>query len=158
MMDKYARGSTTRLVQSFDGGPLRSFTDAVTYDDALLVDALLKRGKRGDVARAKIVGNAFLYVQKYDTAEDGRLRAAYAPKPLRAPGDVVVRDNTSDVGNMAWVGQDTGATLRENIQRRVFTRRACDRALVAGEHLRYSRPRRIYRRLHRARDEDRVEV
>lgn len=105
MMDKYARGSTTRLVQSFDGGPLRSFTDAVTYDDALLVDALLKRGKRGDVARAKIVGNAFLYVQKYDTAEDGRLRAAYAPKPLRAPGDVVVRDNTSDVGNMAWVGQ-----------------------------------------------------
>jgi hypothetical protein len=105
MMDKYAGGSTTRLVQSFDGGPLRKFTDAVTYDDALFVDALLTRGAPGDVARARIVGNAFLYVQKYDKAGDGRLRAAYAPKPLREPADVIVDDDTSDVGNMAWVGQ-----------------------------------------------------
>lgn len=105
MMDKYARGSVPRLVQSFDGGPLRGFTDAVTYDDALLVDAMLAQGSADDVARARVVGNAFLYVQKYDPAGDGRLRAAYAPKPLRSPGDVVVRDDTSDVGNMAWVGQ-----------------------------------------------------
>jgi hypothetical protein len=105
MMDKYAKGSTTRLVQSFDGGPLRNFTDAVTYDDALLVDALLAQGTPDDVARAQVVGNAFLYVQAHDKAHDGRLRAAYAPKPLRNPGDVIVDDNTSDVGNMAWVGQ-----------------------------------------------------
>jgi|HubBroStandDraft_5_1064220.scaffolds.fasta_scaffold12008_2 hypothetical protein len=105
MLDEYTSGSTPRLVQSFDGGPLKKFTDAVTYDDALFVDAAMTRGTAADVRRAKVIGNAFLYVQKYDKAGDGRLRAAYAPKPLRAPGDVVVDDNTSDVGNMAWVGQ-----------------------------------------------------
>jgi hypothetical protein len=105
MMDRYAGGSTIRLVQSFDGGPLQSFHEAVTYDDALLVDAMLAQGTPGDTARAKVVGAAFLYVQAHDVAHDGRLRAAYAPKPLRDPADVVVRDETSDVGNMAWVGQ-----------------------------------------------------
>jgi hypothetical protein len=105
MMDKYAQGATTRLVQSFDGGPLRGFTDAVTYDDALFVDAMLAQGTPDDVVRARAVGDAFLYVQRYDKAGDGRLRAAYAPQPLRDPKDVMVRDNTSDVGNMAWVGQ-----------------------------------------------------
>ena len=105
MMDKYAKGSTARLVQSFDGGPLKNFNDAVTYDDALFVDALLGRGSAGDIARAEVVGSAFLYVQARDKAGDGRLRAAYAPGPLKNPGDVIVDDNTSDVGNMAWVGQ-----------------------------------------------------
>jgi len=105
MMDKYATGSTTRLVQSFDGGPLKHFRDAVTYDDALFVDAALAQGTQNDIARAKVIGNAFLYVQAHDKAGDGRLRAAYAPKPLRDPSDIVVDDNTSDVGNMAWVGQ-----------------------------------------------------
>lgn len=104
-MDKYAKGSTTRLVRSFEGGPLKNFSDAVTYDDALFVDALLARGTAGDIARAKVVGNAFLYVQVRDKAGDGRLRAAYAPRPLENPRDVIVDDNTSDVGNMAWVGQ-----------------------------------------------------
>lgn len=105
MMDKYATGSTTRLVRSFDGGPLKGFTDAVTYDDALFIDAMVADGSVAAVVRAKVVGNAFLYVQAHDVAGDGRLRAAYAPQPLRKPGDVVVDDNTSDVGNMAWVGQ-----------------------------------------------------
>lgn len=105
MMDKYAKGTTLRLVQSFDGGPLKGFTDAVTYDDALLVDAMLAQGTPDDLARAEVVGNAFLYVQAHDAAGDGRLRAAYAPKPLLSPHDVKVDDNTSDVGNMAWVGQ-----------------------------------------------------
>jgi hypothetical protein len=105
MMDKYAKGSTTRLVQSFDGGPLKGFKDAVTYDDALFIDALLARGSTGDVARSEVVGKAFLYVQTYDKAQDGRLRAAYGPRPLRSPGDIEIDDNTSDVGNMAWVGQ-----------------------------------------------------
>lgn len=105
MMDKYAKGSTTRLVQSFDGGPLKKFTDAVTYDDALFVDAMIAGGTGEEVARAKIVGDAFLYVQAHDKAGDGRLRAAYAPKPLRSSADVIVDDDTSDAGNMAWVGQ-----------------------------------------------------
>ncbi len=105
MMDKYAMGSTPRLVQSFDGGPLKKFTAAVTYDDALFVDAMLADGSPDAIARAKVVGKAFLYVQAYDKAGDGRLRAAYAPKPLNNSKDVVVEDDTSDVGNMAWVGQ-----------------------------------------------------
>lgn len=105
MMDLYATGATTRLVRSFDGGPLKDFKEAVTYDDALFVDALVAQRTASDVARAKVVGNAFLYVQGHDRARDGRLRAAYAPKPLTNPGHIVVRDDTSDVGNMAWVGQ-----------------------------------------------------
>lgn len=105
MMDKYAKGSTPRLVQSFDGGPLKHFKDAVTYDDALFVDAMLAGGSSEDTARAKVVGKALLYVQAHDKVGDGRLRAAYAPEPLSGPDDVIVNDNTSDVGNMAWVGQ-----------------------------------------------------
>lgn len=105
MMDKYATGSTTRLVQSFDGGPLEGFTDAVTYDDALFVDAMLAQGSAADLARSRVVGDAFLYLQAHDPAGDGRLRAAYAPKPLRSPADIKIDDKTSDVGNMAWVGQ-----------------------------------------------------
>ena len=31
------------------------------------------------------IGKAFLYVQAQDKVGDGRLRAAYAPKPLRRP-------------------------------------------------------------------------
>ncbi|HVA33617.1 MAG TPA: hypothetical protein VNG31_05680 [Candidatus Baltobacteraceae bacterium] len=105
MMDKYATGSTIRLVQSFDGGGVGNFTDAVTYDDALTIDALLARGSADDLARAQVIGDAFLYAQAHDPARDGRLRAAYAPKPFLRPADVRVTDPTSDVGNMAWVGQ-----------------------------------------------------
>ncbi len=105
MMDTYAKGSTPRLVQSFDGGPLKNFKDAVTYDDALFIDAMLAGGSSEDIARAAVVGKALLYVQAHDKVGDGRVRAAYAPKPLSGPNDVIVDDNTSDVGNMAWVGQ-----------------------------------------------------
>ena len=45
------------------------------------------------------------YVQEHDPAGDGRVRAAYAPTPLASPADVSATDPTSDVGNMAWVGQ-----------------------------------------------------
>jgi hypothetical protein len=105
MMDKYATGSTARLVQSFDGGPLKGLTDAFVYDDALFVDAMLAQGNSRDLERAKVVGNAFLYVQAHDKAADGRLRGSYAPKPLKKPRDVIVGDNATDDGNMAWVGQ-----------------------------------------------------
>jgi hypothetical protein len=106
MMDKYATGSTTRLVQSYlPDSAMGSFTDSVTYDDALVVDALLARGTADDIARAKVIGNALLYVQSNDAKHDGRVRAAYAPTPLTAPGKVDATDDTSDVGNMAWVGQ-----------------------------------------------------
>jgi hypothetical protein len=106
MMDLYGTGSTLRLVQSFTGGVLgqKGFTDSITYDDALIIDALLARGTADDVARAVVIGNALLYVQANDPAHDGRVRAAYAPDPLTSPGAIAQRDPTSDVGNMAWVG------------------------------------------------------
>jgi hypothetical protein len=105
MMDMYTSGSTLRLVQSFTGGLLHGYTDSVTYDDALIIDALLARGTADDLARAQVIGNALMYVQANDPAHDGRIRAAYGPGPLTGPGAVVTTDATSDVGNMAWVGQ-----------------------------------------------------
>lgn len=107
MMDRYASGSQLRLVQSFTGGKLekRHFTDSITYDDALIIDALLARGTPEDLTRAELIGEALLYVQANDPAHDGRLRAAYAPVPLTGPAAVRATDATSDVGNMAWVGQ-----------------------------------------------------
>lgn len=107
MMDKYASGSRLRLVQSYEGGYLGRlhFTDSFTYDDALIVDALLARGRSSDVGRAKVLGNSLLYVQRHDPAGDGRIRAAYAPTPLASPAQVRATDRTTDVGNMAWVGQ-----------------------------------------------------
>jgi hypothetical protein len=107
MMDRYATGSTPRLVQSFTGGVLgqEHFTDSETYDDALIIDALLAEGTPDAVARAEVIGQGLLYVQANDPDHDGRIRAAYAPTPLTGPSDVRATDKTSDVGNMAWVGQ-----------------------------------------------------
>ncbi len=107
MMDKYASGSRLRLVQSFEGGVLgrRHFTDSVTYDDALIIDALLARGTPADVSHAQVIGNSLLYVQAHDKKHDGRVRAAYAPTPLSRASKIEATDRTSDVGNMAWVGQ-----------------------------------------------------
>ncbi|MGH2864420.1 MAG: hypothetical protein ACRDJX_04130 [Solirubrobacteraceae bacterium] len=107
MMDLYASGSVPRLVQSFTGGVLgeQRYTDSVTYDDALIIDAYLAEGTPEALSRAETIGNALLYVQANDPAHDGRIRAAYAPTPLVSPGDVRATDETSDVGNMAWVGQ-----------------------------------------------------
>ncbi|HXQ76265.1 MAG TPA: hypothetical protein VN791_07190 [Acidimicrobiales bacterium] len=118
MMDRYATGSTPRLVQSFTGGRLgrEDFTDSETYDDALVIDAFLAEGTPDGLARAEVVGHALLDVQAHDPDHDGRIREAYAPTPLAGPHGVRITDRTSDVGNMAWVGQslielyvDTGA-------------------------------------------------
>jgi hypothetical protein len=106
MMDRYAAGSTPRLVQSFTGGVLgeQGFTSSVTYDDALVIDAYLAEGTRAGRARAEVIGDGLLYVQAQDPAHDGRLRAAYAPGPLLAPGDVAATDPATLAGNMAWAG------------------------------------------------------
>jgi uncharacterized protein YyaL (SSP411 family) len=95
------------LVQSFTGGPLGAehYTNASTYDNALIIDAYLTEGTPEDLTRAETIGNALLYVQAHDPAHDGRVRAEYAPTPLEKPTDVHMREKTSDVGNMAWVGQ-----------------------------------------------------
>jgi hypothetical protein len=107
MMDKYATGRTRRLVQSFTGGLLgrQGFTDSETYDDALIIDAYLSAGGPAALSRARVIGDALLYIQAHDPRHDGRIRAAYAPRPLTSPAAIQVTDSTSDVGNMAWVGQ-----------------------------------------------------
>ena len=107
MMDRYAAGSTPRLVQSFTGGVLgeQGFTSSVTYDDALVIDAYLAEGTRAGRARAEVIGDGLLYVQAHDPAHDGRIRAAYAPSPLLGPGDVDATDPATLTGNMAWAGQ-----------------------------------------------------
>jgi hypothetical protein len=107
MMDLYASGSEPRLVQSFTGGVLaeQHYTDSVTYDDALVIDAFLAQGTPEGLSRAEVIGNALLYVQANDPAHDGRIRPAYAPVPLLDPGDVHATEQGTDVGNMAWVGQ-----------------------------------------------------
>ncbi|HEX4060195.1 MAG TPA: hypothetical protein VHY58_04155 [Streptosporangiaceae bacterium] len=93
-------------MQSFTGGALgrQHFTDSETYDDALTIDAFLAEGTPGGLTRAETIGNGLLYVQAHDPAGDGRIREAYAPKPLTAPSDVRITGKTSDAGNMAWAG------------------------------------------------------
>ncbi len=112
-MDLYATGSTPRLVQSFIGGTpgRQGFTDSETYDDALMIDAYLTEGTPDGLARATVIGNSILLVQAHDPAHDGRIREGYAPAPLatttkhgRQHIRIQIRDKTSDVGNMAWVG------------------------------------------------------
>ncbi|HLX87727.1 MAG TPA: hypothetical protein VKR22_04605, partial [Acidimicrobiales bacterium] len=111
-MDLYATGTTLRLVQSFSGGTLgaQGFTDSETYDDALMIDAFLAEGTSDGLTRAELLGQALLLVQSRDRSRDGRVRAAYSPLPLtslrrgRVLVHVRVRDRSSDVGNMAWVG------------------------------------------------------
>jgi hypothetical protein len=107
MMDRYAAGSTPRLVQSFTGGVLgqQGFTSSATYDDALVIDAYLAEGTQAARARAEVIGDGLLYVQAHDPAHDGRIRAAYAPQPLLGPGDVDATDLATLAGNMAWAGQ-----------------------------------------------------
>jgi hypothetical protein len=107
MMDLYATGTTPRLTQSYVGGVLtkKHYTDSVTYDDALMIDAFVTRGTANDISRAEVVGDGLLTVQADDPRHDGRIRAAYAPTPLTSRAAVMPTDATSDVGNMAWVGQ-----------------------------------------------------
>jgi hypothetical protein len=106
MMDLYAAGTVPRLVQSYTGGLLgrEHFTESVTYDDALVIDAYLAKGTAAALARAEVVGNGLRYVQVHDPRHDGRIRAGYAPVPLTSPGMITATDKTSDAGNMAWAG------------------------------------------------------
>ncbi|MBV9872956.1 MAG: hypothetical protein JO214_20265 [Frankiaceae bacterium] len=112
VMDRRATGSTRRLVRSYVGGPLarKHYTDSVTYDDALVIDAYIAAGTRSAIRRARAIANALVFIQRHDPIGDGRIRAAYAPRPLTSTASIRVRDRTSDVGNMAWVGMALART------------------------------------------------
>ncbi len=91
------------------------------YDDALALLAFLARGESEDINRARILADAFVYVQQNDRYyQDGRLRNAYMSGDLadritgfsRLPGrwDPVLEQWLEDesfvsthTGNLAWV-------------------------------------------------------
>lgn len=107
MMDRQATGNVPRLPQSYIGGTLatQGFTSSTTYDDALVIDALIGRAHTEDVTRAGLVGDALILVQANDPAHDGRVRASYAPGPPPTAAPPTVDNAASDVGAMAWAGQ-----------------------------------------------------
>jgi hypothetical protein len=108
MMDAYAQGSTIRLCQSYcdqiAGNTFHS--TAFVYDNALLALAYLARGKSGDLTRAQIIGDALLYAQKNDPANDGRFRQAYFAGVADSNGVYVTPGLSffqgSAVGDVAW--------------------------------------------------------
>jgi len=72
----------------------------------LLALAYLARGKWGDLTRAQIIGDALLYAQKNDQANDGRFRQAYFAGVANSNGVYVTTGLSffqgSAVGDVAW--------------------------------------------------------
>jgi hypothetical protein len=84
------------------------FSTAFTYDNALLLLAYLTRGRRDDLARARVLGNALVYAQQSDGQSDGRFRQAYFGGSADSNG-VFVKPGLSffqgsAVGDVAWAG------------------------------------------------------
>ena len=66
-MDKYHQGSTLRLVQSYHWTPTFNDGDiSYTYDDTVMIIALLQRGEDDDIRRAEVLGDSLLYAQDHD--------------------------------------------------------------------------------------------
>ena len=105
-MDKYAQGTTLRLVQSYV--PTSTFSNgdiSYTYDDAVMLVALLARGRSDDLARARVLGDSLVYAQSHDAIGDGRLRDAYHAKGfVKADGAPSIANAGSHTGDMAWSG------------------------------------------------------
>jgi hypothetical protein len=109
MMDAYAQGDTLRLSQSYtDQQGLQ--TTGFVYDNSLVINAHLLRGRSDDIARAIVLGKALLHAQQVDAIGDGRVRQAYFVDQPDAQG-VFVRPALfpffflgSAVGDMAWTG------------------------------------------------------
>lgn len=100
------RGSRLRLIQSYVPTPtFTAGTTAYTYDNDVAIIALLRRGTRADIARAVVLGNALLDVQRHDKENDGRVRDSYDAARLVDP-DGSPHDASADThtGNLAWTG------------------------------------------------------
>jgi hypothetical protein len=105
VMDRYGEGTRPRLLESYDDAAGIDENDiAWTYDNALVVLALLARGQEEDLTRAKVLVDALVYAQAHDPAfSDGRLRDAYpAHNLIQTGGTVRVTSPGSATGNMAW--------------------------------------------------------
>jgi hypothetical protein len=107
-MDKFQTGPALRVVQSYVRTP--TFTDgdiSYTYDDDVMIIALLARGNPENIRRARVLGDSLLYAQKHDPYADGRIRDGYrARRFINADGTPHIShdDRGSDTGTMAWTG------------------------------------------------------
>ena len=94
------------MPSSYHGGPLDSWDNSVTYDNALVIIAYANRKDNADsLDRAKTMGDALLKMQAKDPIGDGRVRNAYGPERLfDADGVPNIQTWGSAAGNQAWAG------------------------------------------------------
>jgi len=109
-MDKYHNGSELRLVQSYVRTPtFRDGDITYTYDDTVMIIALLQRGRGEDIRRAEVLGDSLVYAQQHDPYQDGRVRDGYHARVFIKPDGLPHiafddGDGGSDTGNMTWSG------------------------------------------------------
>jgi hypothetical protein len=109
MMDAYAQGQTLRLIQSFSD-QIGLLSTSFVYDNSVVINALLLRGRSADVQRALVLGDTLLYAQQHDPIGDGRVRQAYFVNQPDANG-VFLQEALapfffigSATGDMSWTG------------------------------------------------------
>jgi hypothetical protein len=121
VQDAYVKGAEPRLLQSYNNES-GLMTAAFVYDNALAVLAYLANPTVANVRRARLIGDAFLWIQGNDeTFGDGRVRQAYAAGPMRFYGGTPAFPGLkradgkaaflwpygfggSSTGDMAWTG------------------------------------------------------
>ena len=105
-MDEWASPSALRVPSSYHGGPLDSWDNSVTYDNALVIIVYANRKNNADsLDRARTMGDALLQMQAKDPIGDGRVRNAYGPEHLfDANGVPNIQTWGSASGNQAWAG------------------------------------------------------
>ena len=122
VQDAYLKGAEPRLLQSYNNES-GLMTAGFVYDNALAVLAYLANPTVANVRRARLIGDAFLWIQANDEAySDGRVRQAYATGPMQFYGGGAYfpglkREDGkaaflwpfgfggSSVGDMAWTAQ-----------------------------------------------------
>ncbi|MGA5303013.1 hypothetical protein ACPCHT_24000 [Nucisporomicrobium flavum] len=86
VQDAYVKGGEPRLLQSYNNES-ELMTTAFVYDNALAALAYLATPTVANVRRARLIGDALLWIQANDeTYADGRVRQAYAAGPMQFYG------------------------------------------------------------------------
>ncbi|AGZ45618.1 hypothetical protein [Actinoplanes friuliensis] len=82
VQDAYVKGGEPRLLQSYNNES-ELMTTAFVYDNALAALAYLANPTVANVRRARLIGDALLWIQDNDEKyTDGRVRQAYAAGPM----------------------------------------------------------------------------
>ena len=109
MMDAYASGATVRLCQSYSDQALGA--TAFTYDNAVLIHALLGSEDPDNLPRAEVLGQGLLYAQANNfPVADGRFAQAYYVNVAGTGGAFITPAAApfyfygSTVGDQAWAG------------------------------------------------------